>query len=255
VAAFLYPAAAVRFRFRDLPGGEPVLVFIHGLGASATQGFAAAVQLSPLSGHRRLLIDLLGFGESEAPTGFSYSIEDHATSIVALLDELRLRGVTLVGHSMGGAIAIVIARTRPDLASRLVLVEAHLDPQVGSISGATLATSEAEFARAGREGLARKLEADGLASYAAAVRAANPVGMHRSARSLVAQRSPTFREMLVDLSLPRTFLIGGRHADDPDIRWLPAHGVPVTLIPDAGHEIMNDQPTAFAAAVGSILGA
>ncbi len=255
MAAFLYPAAAARLRFRDLPGREPALVFIHGLGASAMRGFSAAVQLSPVSAHRRLLIDLLGFGESEAPSGFSYSIEDHAASVVALLDDLRLRGITLVGHSMGGAIAIVVAHTRPDLASRLALVEAHLDPQAGSISGATLAYSKAEFARVGREALARKLEADGLASDVAAVRAANPVGMYRSARSLVARRSPTFRQMLVDLSLPRTFLIGGRHADDPDIRWLPAHGVPVTVIPDAGHEIMNDQPSAFAAAVPSFIGA
>ena len=59
--------------------------------------------------------------------------------------------------------------------------------------------------------------------------------------------------MLLGLSLPVSFLFGGNNESDPDVAWLPAHGIPVRVVPDAGHDIMNHQPAAFAAALAAIL--
>ncbi len=250
---FFWKPAAAWIRYHDLAGSEPALVLIHGLGVSAAQAFVDVCRRPPLNTHRCVLPDLLGFGHSDHPTSFSYSIEDHAASVAALLDHLRVRHVVLVGHSMGGAVAIVVARTRPDLLSRVVLVEAHLDPVVGSISGAVLSGSEQEFASLGQAALARRCEEEDAKSYAEAVREADPIGMYRSARSLVAPRTPSFREMLLGLPLPVTFLFGGKNEADPDVAWLPAHGIPVRVVPDAGHDIMNHQPAAFAAAVADSL--
>ena len=253
MSAFHVSAAGGRLSFADLPGREPAVVFIHGLGASAEQAYGDVARRPPFLAHRRILVDLFGFGESDHPSSFSYSIEDHAASVAALLDHLRLRDVVLVGHSMGGAVAIVVARTRPDLLSRLILAEAHLDAVAGSISGAVLSGSEQEFAGSGQAALAHRCEEEGATSYAAAIRKADPVGMYRSARSLVAPRTPTFREMLLGLSLLVSFLFGGNNESDPDVAWLPAHGIPVRVVPDAGHDIMNHQPAAFAAALAAIL--
>lgn len=93
----------------------------------------------------------------------------------------------------------------------------------------------------------------GFTSYAGAFQAADPVAIHRSAVSLVAARRPTFREILIALPMPRTFFIGGNNLADPDVRWLPEHGIPVTVIPGAGHDMMSDQPDAFAAELAATL--
>jgi pimeloyl-ACP methyl ester carboxylesterase len=99
----------------------------------------------------------------------------------------------------------------------------------------------------------RLFVSQGFASYAGAFQAADPVGIHRSAVSLLALRRPSFREMLVALSMPRAFLFGGKNASDPDVEWLPAHGIPIRTIPDAGHDLMSDQPDAFADALSRLL--
>jgi pimeloyl-ACP methyl ester carboxylesterase len=59
------------------------------------------------------LIDFLGFGYSDAPADFGYTMEEQADSVAALVDYLGLRGVHVVGHSMGGSIAISLAAHHP----------------------------------------------------------------------------------------------------------------------------------------------
>lgn len=251
--AFFWKPAAAWIRYHDLAGSEPALVFIHGLGASAAQAFVDVTRRPPLDGRRCVLPDLLGFGHSDHPTSFSYSIEDHAASVAALLDAFGLQGVVLVGHSMGGAVAIVLAKARPDLVSRLVLAEGHLDPEPGSVTGPVVAHSEADFTRHEHAALVHALVTQGLASYAGAFQVADPVGVHRSATSLIAPRHPTFREMLAGLPVPRVFLLGGLSTPNSDLAWLPRHGVPVRVVPGAGHDMMNDRPDEFAAEVGASL--
>ncbi len=71
--------------------------------------------------HRLLLVDNPGAGRSPAPTG-ECSTQTLANTIVELLDRLGWGAVTLLGHSMGGAIAQEIALQHPDRVRKLVLV-------------------------------------------------------------------------------------------------------------------------------------
>jgi pimeloyl-ACP methyl ester carboxylesterase len=253
VESFLWLAADAFVRFHDLPGREPALVLIHGLGASAAQAFVDVCRRAPLSDRRCVAPDLFGFGYSDRPSAFSYSIDDHAASLAALLDARGLRNVTLLGHSMGGAVAIVLARTRPDLVARLLLAEGHLDPTPGAVSGPVVAYSEADFARHGHADLVRTFVSQGLATYAGAFQVADPAAIHRTAVSLIAARRPTYRDMLLELPMPRVFFFGSKDLADPDARWLPEHGIPVRGVAGAGHDMMTDQPDAFVAAVAASL--
>ena len=63
--------------------------------------------------HRIVSIDLLGHGESKN-TGYIHSMEDMAHSVKAVLDYLRIRKVTLIGHSMGGYVALSFAALFPN---------------------------------------------------------------------------------------------------------------------------------------------
>src|SRR5579863_1844969 len=103
----------------DVGTGEP-LVLLHGI---ATDRRIWDLTLGQLRGTRRVLaLDLPGFGES-APVGDDFDLHEVADWIV---DGLSQEGLTapfdLVGHSLGGGIAIVLAATHPHLVRRLVLV-------------------------------------------------------------------------------------------------------------------------------------
>ncbi len=71
--------------------------------------------------NRVITIDLLGHGETEC-LGYVHSMEDNAQAVQAVLAELRIRKAILVGHSMGGYVALAFAEQYPDAVKGLVLL-------------------------------------------------------------------------------------------------------------------------------------
>lgn len=104
----------------DQGEGEP-LVLLHGLGASGDTWSPLLKRLKPMQ-WRTIAPDLLGFGESPRPDWNKYSVQDHARSVIATLNQLGIREpVTIVGHSMGCLIAAHIATKYPRRVKRMVL--------------------------------------------------------------------------------------------------------------------------------------
>lgn len=84
-------------------GEGPVLLFVHGLGSNLQAWYK---NIEPLQlTHRCIALDLPGYGKSDE-FGGAYSMHFFATTLRALMTELKLEEVTLVGHSMGGQIAM-----------------------------------------------------------------------------------------------------------------------------------------------------
>lgn len=98
---------------------HPPLLFLHGWGASHKFWLRAFTAFSPR--FRCLAPDLPGFGLSGKPAGRDWSMDGYVRWLGAFLDMLRLPRVTLVGHSMGGTIALKFAAERPDRVARLAL--------------------------------------------------------------------------------------------------------------------------------------
>lgn len=71
--------------------------------------------------HRVIAVDLLGHGKSEC-YGYVHTMEDQADMLFALISHLRLRKVSLIGHSMGGYIALAFAELYPDNVRSLTLL-------------------------------------------------------------------------------------------------------------------------------------
>jgi pimeloyl-ACP methyl ester carboxylesterase len=109
-------------RLRYLVGGdgEPV-VLVHGLGGAAANWLALAPLLLPR--WRLLVPELPGHGGSSALSA-APSLNVYADRLGALLDHERLPSAAVVGHSLGGAIALRLAIRRPDAVSALVLAGA-----------------------------------------------------------------------------------------------------------------------------------
>jgi pimeloyl-ACP methyl ester carboxylesterase len=100
------------------PGEAPPVLVLHGWGASID---ALGSIVAGLGEELELVaVDLPGFGES-APPPRGWSVPDYAAFVLALLRELGMERVSVLGHSFGGRIGIVLAQTRPDVVARLLL--------------------------------------------------------------------------------------------------------------------------------------
>ncbi|MBB4887292.1 pimeloyl-ACP methyl ester carboxylesterase [Streptomyces netropsis] len=242
-----------RIRWVELPGREPARVYVHGLGATSAPYFAEVATHPLLAGHRSLLIDLLGHGISDRPRGFDYSLESHADALAAALTSAGVGGAELIAHSMGGSVAIVLADRHPHLVSRLVLVDANLDPMPrtpgsGGSSGIA-AYSEQEFLTDGWQEVRDRVGAH----WWSTMRLTGREALHRSATQLVRGTVPTMRELLLGLEIPRTYLLPEADGPLPGADALTAAGVSVVPVPDCGHNIMLDNPQAFAHATATAL--
>ncbi|RZU35877.1 pimeloyl-ACP methyl ester carboxylesterase [Streptomyces sp. BK022] len=248
-------AAGDRIRWVELPGSDAPRVFLHGLGATAVAHFAEAATHPLIAGHRTLLVDLLGHGLSDRPHDFDYSLESHAGALAAALTDAGVAGAEVVAHSMGGAVAIVLADRHPELVSRLVLVDAGLDPVEparGAPGSAGIAAySEAEFADGGWTEVRDRAGAFRWAT----MRLTDRTALHRSAAGLARGTVPTLRELLARLDVPRTFLHPETDGPPRGEDGLREAGVSVVAVADCGHDIMLDAPETFASLVAAALAA
>jgi pimeloyl-ACP methyl ester carboxylesterase len=105
-------------------GGVPVL-FVHSLAGNTGQWAAQLAHLRP--GRRAVALDIRGHGRSDPPTDGDYTIPSLAADVWAVADALGLERVVLVGHSMGGTVAIACAAARPERAAGLLLVDPNGD--------------------------------------------------------------------------------------------------------------------------------
>src|SRR5687768_1416268 len=101
---------------------RPTLLLIHGYTAS-TYVWNTTAPLLAENGFHVLAIDLLGFGYSEKPSWFDYSIASQARMISRFMNRLGIGRATVVGSSYGGAVAATLALDYPERVEKLVLVD------------------------------------------------------------------------------------------------------------------------------------
>ena len=100
---------------------QPTLVFVHGWMLSRQYWQPLCDRLSP---YNCLTYDLRGFGESTAGSGTNYDLVSYAKDLLELIEVLQLERVWLVGHSMGGSIALWAADLAPERVEGVFCVNA-----------------------------------------------------------------------------------------------------------------------------------
>ncbi|RYE39230.1 MAG: alpha/beta hydrolase [Hyphomicrobiales bacterium] len=98
---------------------SPVLVFVHGWGCNRTD-FAATTQ--ELTDYAAISIDLAEHGESRSERD-NWSIAEFARDVVAVLDQEAIRSCMIVGHSMGGAVAVDVANMLGSRVTEVVVLD------------------------------------------------------------------------------------------------------------------------------------
>lgn len=120
--------ARVHFQEFGDRSGQPVIL-IHGYSASVYVWREVGPMLAS-AGFRVIAIDLLGFGYSEKPRWFDYSITSQARMIARFMDRIGLGKAALVGSSYGGAVAATLALDYPERVEKLALVGAVCNDRV-----------------------------------------------------------------------------------------------------------------------------
>ena len=216
-------AGGIRLAYRESgPPSAPPLLLLHAMGESGADWEQVAAALSG-SWHVYAL-DLRGHGRSDWPGRYTLALL--RDDVIAFLDALGLPEVTVVGHSMGGAVAYLLAMRQPERVRRLVLE----DPAP-------------PWPRAPRS----------------PVRPPGPLSFDWAATALSAEASDppaSSREGLAAITAPTLVIAGGpdSHVNQDRLADLAAliPGGELLTIP-AGHLVHAAQPSGFVAAVTAFL--
>ena len=249
--------------FREEGRGDPIII-MHGL-FGAGQNWASHARLLA-DEYRVILPDLRNHGAS--PWSSSMSYLEMAEDIERLMEKLALSKATIVGHSMGGKVAMALALTRHEKVSRLAVVD---------ISPVTYPLSLGAYAQAMAD-----LDLENLASRAAADEGLAPVVEDQSVRAFLLQNLQrdgdawrwrlNLAALLEDMGSiggfpselealqyegPTTFIAGGR-SDHMTAEHRPAimryfPGARARIIPTAGHWVHAEEPEAFMRALNAFL--
>ncbi|WP_322487269.1 alpha/beta hydrolase [Chloroflexus sp.] len=243
----------------------PVIVFLHGWGAFKELWWSTLRDLG--RDYRCFAIDMPGHGESQI--GRADRIEAIAELVAEFCRDLDLTTITLVGHSMGGSVAVELTLRHPELVQRLALIDAAVDAYRMPAYTRTYLLPNAGWAafrlsqavgRAFRPLGQRVPHEHGggwirpwlrRASYLATF---NPEGLYRILRSLFATRAD---DRLQQIRVPVLVMTGQFDSLAP-----PAHarrladvipGAQYVMIPASLHNPMDERPRAFTRALRQFL--
>ncbi len=236
--------------------GEPI-VYLHGLGCSK-EDFLGAAAADGLPGHHLLALDFPGCGDTPYPEGGSLTM-DHLVEVTRLvLYSQGLEKVSLVGHSMGGLVALLLAVRHPELVRRLVNVEGNLGPEDCFFSRQVAALEYPEF----EAGFLERFEAwlvetgrPGYEPYAAQLRQlVTSRAFYDYAHAIVrhSDHDPLLA-WFVELPLPRLFVYGAENRGLSYIPTLASTGVPLHEVPESNHFPVWSNPTDYYAAIRGFL--
>jgi len=105
-------------------GEGPVVLWLHGSGpgASGYSNFKGNYPHFCEAGYRNIVLDLPGFGRSDKPDDVEYRLEFFVEALNLFLQELAIKSCTLLGNSLGGAIALGQALAYPETVDKLILM-------------------------------------------------------------------------------------------------------------------------------------
>ena len=272
--SFSWPAVdletnRVRLHCYRLGAGRPLLL-LHGITANGLTWGRAAEALAQR--HEVIAADLRGHGSSDAPEG-PYRDDDFVADVAGLIAQLAREPIDVIGHSLGGRIAMQLAASRPNVVGRLILEEA-----IGSRND-SISKEDAGAMRRGALAWLESLRSQPREAALAQVRQQSPTwteleceafadGLRGFSPSIFADGGMDYRfdwrAFLPRIECP-TLVLGGDPkaalfppSTDDDLtaeeaRCLLPRGT-VIQIANAGHMLHLDQPDRFVEVVEAFLG-
>lgn len=237
------------------------IVLLHGLFGSLSD----STLIDAFGNNSVFAPDLLGYGENQANLPHALSLIDQADHVLAFMDEKNIHNANLVGHSVGGAVAALIATRQPDRVNTLTSVEGNMTPPDAfwSANLAKLPISEIQqLIDSYHADVAEWISSAGVSPSPESVRIASSWLSNQPASTLKAQaravveatsdESGFIEQLKLQLmnGLNLHLIAGSDSRDDWHVpRDIEAAAKSVTLIPSTGHLMMLESPSDFANAV------
>lgn len=247
----------IRMHYTRTAAGSPPLVLLHGLTANGLCWTAVARALE--AEYDVIMPDLRGHGKSSAPD-HGYRYEDHANDVAGLINGLGISPATLIGHSMGGLVAAVVASQYPALVRGLVLADpTFISPQrQRAVRDSDVADQHRRLLNLSMEDVMKDIKTKhpqrSLSTVEIIARARLETSM--SAFDVLTPPNPDYRELVGSIEVPCLLVIGDAGVVSADLAselQLVNPKLQVAQIQDAGHGIYYDQPDKFTAVVKSFL--
>lgn len=238
-------------------GNKPPVVLLHGLMTNGPcwTGLAHALEKE----YDVIMPDARGHGKSSVPD-HGYRYQDLANDVVGLLHALRLPFPVLLGHSMGGMTAAVVASRKPNLLRGLILADpTFLSPKVQR------EVRDSDVADRHRKVLTLSLdEVVAEARVRHPLRSPETLELFARARLQTSMNAfdvltppyPDYKQLVKTIDVPSLLVFGDTGVVSSPVaeelhRLNP--GLQIEQIPEAGHAVFVDQPERFAAVIKSFL--
>jgi N-formylmaleamate deformylase len=247
----------INIHYTRTGGDKQPLILLHGLMANGLcwTGLAQVLEKE----YDVIMPDARGHGNSSVPD-FGYRYEDHANDVAGLINALRLPPPILLGHSMGGMTAAVVASRKPNLLRGLVLADpTFLSPEVQR------EVRDSDVADQHRRMLTMSLSevvADARARHPN--RSAETLELYARARlqtsmaafDVLTPPNPDYKMLMSAIDVPSLIVFGDKGVVSSIVakelqRFNPR--LQAEQIRDAGHSVHLDQPERFAAVVESFI--
>jgi pimeloyl-ACP methyl ester carboxylesterase len=223
-----------RLFYTDSGSGDPPLLFVHGWCCDSSYWRAQAPAFRRT--HRIVTTDLRGHGRSSKPEQ-EYTMDGFCQDLEWLMDELDLRKPVVIGHSMGGLIALLLARRKKRALGGLVMVDAslHVAMSQPAIDGLLQGIASPAY-RAAAQLL---IESFFRPTSPKAVRAELTERMLRTPQHVLA---PALRSLAaemrpppLELGIPSLFIDAGRTFDELKLIEATVPGIEIGRTVGAGH--------------------
>ncbi len=247
----------IKIHYTRTGGSKPPLILLHGLTANGACWTALAHALE--GEYDVIMPDARGHGKSSAPD-HGYRYEDHANDVVGLMKAMRVSSPVLLGHSMGGMTAAIVASRKPGLLHGLILADpTFLSPKVQrEVRDSDVADQHLKILNMSLDEVVAEARirhpdrSSGTLELIARARLQTSI----SAFDVLTPPNPDYMQLVSAIDVPSLFVIGDAGVVSPAVaaelqRVNPR--IRVEQIPEAGHGVQYDQPERFAAVVKSFL--
>ncbi len=252
-------ANGINIHYTRTGGHKPPLILLHGLTAN---GACWTPLTRVLEGDYDVIMpDARGHGRSSVPD-HGYRYEDLANDVVGLIEALRLEHPILIGHSMGGMTAAVVASRNPGILRCLILADpTFLSPKVQrQVRDSDVADQHRRYLNMSLDEIvaeARMRHPDRLLETIELIGRAR-LQTSMSAFDVLTPPNPDYMEAVSCIEVPSLLVIGGPAGVVSSEVAAELQRVnprlQVEQIPEAGHGLHYDQPELFAFVVRSFLG-
>jgi N-formylmaleamate deformylase len=237
---------------------KPPLILLHGLTANGACWAALAHAMQ--ADYDVIMPDSRGHGQSSVPD-HGYRYEDLANDVVGLIEALRLPAPILIGHSMGGLTAAVVASRNPELLRCLVLADpTFLSPKVQrKVRDSDVADQHRRYLNMSLDDLVAEAHSRhperSLDTIQLIARARLQTSL--AAFDVLTPPNPDYMQIVSAIEVPTLLVIAGlagvvSPGVAADLQRLNPR-LQVDQIPEAGHGLPYDQPGRFAVVVKSFL--